>query len=134
MPGTSAFWTGDGCVGVLHQVTGLSENKHGPSAFAVSYFVSHSNITSKFVVSIEDGEKREWTKHYTGERFLKGKPRIHHGSQWPRFWGRGPDGVENALVKLMLAKEKGFLSEEEYEKVMSVLIGPMLGVEKEKHE
>ena len=103
-------------------------------AFAVSYFVSHSNITSKFVVSIEDGEKREWTKHYTGERFLKGKPRIHHGSQWPRFWGRGPDGVENALVKLMLAKEKGFLSEEEYEKVMSVLIGPMLGVEKEKHE
>ena len=103
-------------------------------AFAVSYFVSHSNIVSNVVVSIADGEEREWTKHYTGGRFLKGKPKIHHSSKWPQFWERGPEGVENALVKLMLAKEKGLLSEEEYEKVVSVLIGPMLGVEQEKNE
>ncbi len=100
-------------------------------AFAVSYFVSHSNV----MVSIADGEKREWTKHYyTGGRFLKGKHKTHHGSKWPPFWGRGPGRVEDALVKLTIAKEKGLLSEEEYDKVVSVLKGPMLGVEKEKNE
>ena len=103
-------------------------------AFAVSYFVSHSNIVSRIVVSTEGGEKREWSKHYAGGKFLRGNPKTHLDSKLPQFWGRGPDGVENALVKLMLAKEKGFLSEEEYEKVVSVLIGPMPGVEKEKHE
>ena len=115
------------------------------AALAVSYFVSHSNFAShsNIVVSITNGEKRGWTKHYTGGRFLKrklegvcvrggtgyGKPKTYHGSKWPQFWGRGPEGVENALVKLTVAKEKGLLSEEEYEKVVSVLIGPMLGVE-----
>ena len=94
-------------------------------ALAVSYFVSHSNI----VVSIANGEKRGWTKHYNGAKFLKGNPKIHHGSKWPQFWMRGPGGIEDALVKLTVAKEKGLLSEEEYEKVVSVLIGPMLGVD-----
>ena len=106
-------------------------------AFAVSYFVSHSNFAShsNVMVSVADGEKREWTKHYcSGGRFLKGKHKTHHGSKWPPFWGRGPGRVEDALVKLTIAKEKGLLSEEEYDKVVSVLKGPMLGVEKEKNE
>jgi hypothetical protein len=100
------------------------------AALAVSYFVSHSKFMShsNIVVSIGDGEKRGWTKHYTGGGFLKRNPKTHHGSKWPQFWGRGPEGVENALVKLTVAKEKGLLSEEEYEKAVSVLIGPMLGV------
>ena len=98
-------------------------------AFAVSYFVSHSNIVSRIVVSTEDGEKWEWSKHYAGEKLLKGNPKTHPNSKWPQLWRQGPDGVENALVKLAVAKENGLLSEEEYEKVVSVLIGPMLGAE-----
>mgnify|MGYP001423785009 CR=1 FL=1 len=101
----------------------------GAVAFAVSYFVSHSNIISRIVVSTQDGEKREWSKHYAGEKFLKGNPKTRLDSKWPRLWGQGPEGVENALVKLAIAKEKGLLSEEEYEKVMSVLIGPMQGMD-----
>ena len=97
----------------------------GTVAFAVSYFVSHSNV----VVSIADGEQGEWTKHYTGGKFLKSKSKSHHSSKWPQSWGRGTDGVEHALVKLAVAKEKGLLSEAEYEKVLSVLIDPMLGLE-----
>ena len=98
-------------------------------AFAVSYFVSHSNIVSRIVVSTEGGHKREWSKHYAGGKFRKGNPKTHLDYKLPQFWGRGPEGVENALVKLAVAKEKGLLSEEEYEKVVSVLIGPMLGAE-----
>lgn len=98
-------------------------------AFAVSYFVSHSNIVSNTVASIADGEKREWPKHYTGGNFLKPSPKPHHSSKWPQFWGRGPQGVEHALLKLTVAKEKGLLSEKEYETVVSILIGPMLGLE-----
>mgnify|MGYP001194630887 CR=1 FL=1 len=98
-------------------------------AFAVSYFVSHSNIISRIVVSTQDGEKREWSKHYAGEKFLKGNHKTRLDSKWPQLWGQGPEGVENALVKLAIAKEKGLLSEEEYEKVVSILIGPMLGAE-----
>ena len=101
----------------------------GAVAFAVSYFVSHSNIISRIVVSTQDGEKREWSKHYAGEKFLKGNPKTRLDSKWPQLWGQGPEGVENALVKLAIAKEKGLLSEEEYEKVVSILIGPMLGAE-----
>ena len=94
-------------------------------ALAVSLFVSNSN----FVVSITNGEKRGWTKHYTGGNFLEGQPKTHHGSKRPQFWGRVPAGIETALLKLTVAKEKGLLSDEEYEKVISVLIGPMQGLD-----
>ena len=94
-------------------------------SFAVSYFVSHSNI----MVSVATGDGRQLSKQYTGNRLHDAKPKAHPYSESPKFWGRGTDGVEHALVKLAVAKEKGLLSEEEYEKVVSVLISPMQGVD-----
>ena len=92
-------------------------------SFAVSYFVSHSEIR----VSIANGGSQQLSKHYTGSKLHDSKPKTHHDYKRPQFWGRGPEGFETALVKLTAAKEKGFLSEEEYQKVVSVLVGPIHG-------
>ncbi len=92
-------------------------------AFTVGYFMSHSNI----VLRIAHGEKREWTKHHTGGKFLKGNPRTYHGSKWSQSWSSDSKRVEDAIVKLTIAREKGLLSEEEYEKIVLLLIDPMLG-------
>ena len=93
-------------------------------SFAVSYFVSHSKI----MVSVSTGDEQQLSKQYTGNKLHDGNPKTHPYSKPSKFRGRGTDGVEHALVKLTVAKEKGLLSEEEYEKAVSVLIGPMLGV------
>ena len=94
-------------------------------AFAVSNFFSHSNI----LVSVADGEKAEWTKHYAGGRLPKGKMQSHHGSKWRELRAKELKRVDTAFLKLAVAKEKGLLTEEEYDKVVSVLIGPIPAVE-----
>jgi hypothetical protein len=95
-------------------------------SFAINYFVSHSKI----VVSIATSDRPQLSKQYTGNRLHDAKPKAHPYSESPKFWGRGTDGIERALVKLAVAKEKGLLSQEEYEKVVSVLIRPMQDVDK----
>jgi hypothetical protein len=92
-------------------------------SFAINYFVSHSKI----VVSIATGDAQQLSKQYTGSKLHDGNPKAHLYSKLPQLWG--PDGVEAALVKLAIAKEKGLLSEREYEKVVSILIGSMQGLD-----
>jgi len=92
-------------------------------SLAASYFMSHSKI----VVSIATGDAQQLTKQYTGSKLHDGNPKAHLYSKSPQLWG--PDGVEDALVKLAIAKEKGLLSQREYEKVVSILIGSMQGLD-----
>ena len=97
----------------------------GVVAFAVSYFVSHSEI----IISISDGDKRKWAKQYTGESVFKDGLRENHGSDLDKFEKLGSDGFDSALIKLTVAREKGFLTEEEYEKVVSIIVDPIQGLE-----
>ena len=92
-------------------------------SLSVSYFVSHSKI----VVSIATGDRQQLSKQYTGSKLHDGNPKAHLYSKSPQLWG--PDGVEHALVKLAIAKEKGLLSEREYKKIVSILIGSMQSVD-----
>ena len=94
-------------------------------SLAVSYFVSHSKI----VVSIATGDRQQLSKQYTGSKLHDGNPKTHLYSKGPQYWGRGTDGVEDALVKLAIAKKKGLLSQREYEKVVLILIGSMQGLD-----
>ena len=48
----------------------------------------------------------------------------HHGSKCGELRTKELKEVHAALAKLAVAKEKGLLSEEEYDKVVPVLIGP----------
>ena len=100
------------------------------AAFAVSYVVSHSNVR----VRISWGESSGWMKHKMGRKFYEHAHKKKHGTKWPRHFGLGPFGVENAIVKLTVAKEQGFLSEDEYGKFRSILTSPIAGVSKEEDE
>jgi hypothetical protein len=93
-------------------------------SLSVSYFVSQSKI----VVSIATDDRQQLSKQYTGSKLHDGNPKAHLYSKSPQLWGR--DGVEHALVKLAIAKEKGLLSEREYKKVVSILIGSMQNLDK----
>ena len=97
----------------------------GVVAFAVSYFVSHSEIT----IAISNGDTRKWVKQYVGENKLKDSLRENYESGVGKFQKLGSDGFDSALIKLTVAKEKGFLTEEEYEKVVSIIVDPMQGME-----
>ena len=93
--------------------------------FAVCYFVSRSEIA----ITIANGDKRKWVKQYVGENILKDDLRQNHESDVGKFQKIGSNGLDSALIKLTVAKEKGFLTEEEYEKVVSIIVDPMKGLE-----
>ncbi len=96
-------------------------------AFTVSYVVSHSRVR----VNISWGESSGWMKHKMGGKFYEHARKKKHGAKWHRHLGLGPFGVENAIVKLTVAKEQGLLSEDDYGKVRSILKSPMEDVSAE---